>query len=267
MDDRQTLPSRKLSLAALLSLFGTGAGHLYAGRPRRGLILFALTLLFVPVCIVMSRMPPSLGVFWTITGSMALLLLVYLVAILDAMWCARRAPRPYSRRPCNHSALYVLLAVAATSWAVAGVFLVRATAFEAFIVPTRSMESTIGLMDRVLVNKYRDSEIARDTLVVFRSPHKPKQIWIKRVVGIGTDTIEFRDGSVLRNGIPLADARAPETPDETIVVPTGHVYVLGDNRAARASRDSRSFGVVPAGTISGTVEYLLPRGEFPRVLK
>lgn len=268
MDESNTLPARRVSIAALLSFLGTGVGHLYAGRLRRGLTLFALTLLFVPLCFLVASRPPSQLGLWLLLGTAGLAVVVYVAAIVDAMVCARRAARPYVPQPCNQMGLYALLTVVAVGWSVGGAFLVRANAFEAFKIATASMAPTLGANDRVLVDKFAylyDAPQAGQ-IVVFRAPVDGSRNWIKRIVGLPGDTIEFKGGRVYRNGEPLPNPHAPKTDDRTIVIPNGSVYLLGDQRTR--SRDSRHFGPVPTGTIIGTADYVLPGGPTPaRVLQ
>jgi signal peptidase I len=113
--------------------------------------------------------------------------------------------------------------------------------------------------DRVLVNKlsYRLHEINRGDLIVFERPadEGPGQVkdLIKRVVGLPGERIEARSGRVLVDQQPLpepylgADVRT--TDFEPLVVPDGHVFVMGDNRGD--SRDSRFFGPLPEELVIG----------------
>lgn len=89
---------------------------------------------------------------------------------------------------------------------------------------------------------------------VFGLRHRP--YLIKRVVGLAGDTIEIRGGWLYRDGRRVAestttgDAGRDEPP---VVVPRGHVYVLGDNRRLGESVDSRYFGPVPYRDVAGVV--------------
>lgn len=80
-------------------------------------------------------------------------------------------------------------------------------------------------------------------------------LWIKRVVAVGGDTVEFIDGKFYRNGELVEedyinDQTVVTYPNgEKIVVPDGYVYVMGDNR--NVSQDSRSIGVVPIYALTG----------------
>ncbi len=130
---------------------------------------------------------------------------------------------------------------------------------QAFFIPSLSMFPALNEDDRVLVNKlsYRLHEIHRGDLIVFERPSEngPGQVkdLIKRVVALEGERIESRDGQVLIDGKPLPEPYLPpgvETTNlEPLVVPDGHVFVMGDNRGD--SRDSRFFGPLPEDLVIG----------------
>lgn len=80
---------------------------------------------------------------------------------------------------------------------------------------------------------------------------------VKRVIGLGGDRIEIRDGRLFRNGTPLYERYVAEQgwaeghDPVDIVVPEGQMFLLGDNRAV--SQDSRAFGCLPLDDIFGIV--------------
>ena len=99
-------------------------------------------------------------------------------------------------------------------------------------------------------------EPERGDIIVFNPPDDDKP-YIKRVVGLPGDVIEFSQGFVILNGQQLTEpyiqdgiTRCPGgICDEPITIPEGHVFVLGDNR--RNSEDSRYFGPITIGSIIG----------------
>ena len=93
-------------------------------------------------------------------------------------------------------------------------------------------------------------------VVVFRWPRDERQFFVKRVIGKPGDAIEIEQGEIYRNGVPLAEPYVERASGETIierVVPEGHYYVLGDNRAQ--SDDSRRWGFVPEENIVGELWF------------
>jgi len=79
-------------------------------------------------------------------------------------------------------------------------------------------------------------------------------MWVKRVIGLPGDSLEFIMGSVYRNGELLNEDYIKSKmagEHDPVVVPDGYVYLLGDNR--NHSSDSRQIGPVPLGNIQGRV--------------
>lgn len=134
----------------------------------------------------------------------------------------------------------------------------RAFLFQAFWIPSESMQGTLEVDDRVMVNRlsYRLHDVNRGDVIVF---HKPEGLnstvddLIKRVMALEGETIEGRDGAVYVNGQRVAEPYLD--PDDLIfdfgptTVPPGHVFVMGDNRDD--STDSRVFGPIAVDTIVG----------------
>lgn len=110
------------------------------------------------------------------------------------------------------------------------------------------------------VNRNRDlrddlTEPVQNVAVLMKGLEPNHNMWVKRVVGLPGDTIEFKNGKVYRNNTPLDEAYIKEPmqyrSDRTITVPTGHVFVLGDNR--NNSSDSRYIGSVPVDHVMGVM--------------
>ncbi|MCS7461594.1 signal peptidase I [Paenibacillus doosanensis] len=78
-------------------------------------------------------------------------------------------------------------------------------------------------------------------------------IYVKRVIGKPGDALEFKDHKVYRNGEALDEPYLNETmnysSNEKLVVPEGHIFVMGDNR--NNSKDSRSIGFIPLDHVLG----------------
>jgi signal peptidase I len=169
-------------------------------------------------------------------------------------------------------ALAVLLAVVFKTFLVA-----------AFYIPSGSMESTLNISDRVLVEKvsYRFGDVKRGDVVVFvheepglevAGPSNPvagffsslgqavgvvppsDRDFIKRVVGLPGDTIACRRGRLFRNNQPVTEPYLdPGTQTDnckpTVTVRPGQLFVMGDNRGN--SQDSRIFGPIERDDVVG----------------
>lgn len=89
-------------------------------------------------------------------------------------------------------------------------------------------------------------------VVIFQYPLNRERDFVKRVIGVPGDTLEIRNGQVIRNGEEVDEpyvARQSSASYEEIRIPEGHYYVMGDNR--RGSNDSRDWGLLPETDIIG----------------
>ena len=145
---------------------------------------------------------------------------------------------------------------------IAIALLVEAFLIQAFWIPSPSMEPTLDVGDRVLVNKlsYNFHDVHRGDVVVFERPPGAStgengeiKDLIKRVIAIGGDTIEAKDGEVYVNGERIdEDYLEPGTSTDNLpleTIPEGYVFVMGDNRPN--SEDSRIFGPIDEDVIVG----------------
>jgi len=167
--------------------------------------------------------------------------------------------------------------------ALALALIIKTYAFQAYFIPSGSMQNTLAIGDKVLVNKivYHLRSIHRGDIVVFngqgswnpgRPPATPNPFdrlyhaviglfgaapgqtdYIKRVIGIPGDHVACCDarGRVTVNGAPLNErsylypGNAPSAMHFSITVPPGRLWVMGDHRAV--SDDSRDHEGFPGG--------------------
>ena len=171
-------------------------------------------------------------------------------------------PKPPDPKP--HRSLYrtILEWAAVIAGGIVIALVVEAFLVQAFWIPSPSMVPTLEVGDRVLVNKlaYKLHDVHRGDVVVFERPPEARngsdseiKDLIKRVVAVGGDTLEGRDGRVYVNGELIEEpylepgTRTEGLPLQTI--PEGQVFVMGDNR--ENSEDSRIFGPIDEDTIVG----------------
>jgi len=117
-----------------------------------------------------------------------------------------------------------------------------------------SMEPHIRSGEYVLINTfaYRLGRPRHGEIVAFRHEGDARAVFIKRVVGLPGDRIRIVRGQVYLNGAKLDEAYVRHADDRSFAettVPSGSVYVLGDNRAE--SEDSRFFGPVSDDLLVG----------------
>lgn len=181
------------------------------------------------------------------------------------------------------------------------VLMLRSFLVEPFRIPSGSMIPTLLVGDFILVNKFtfglRDpvfhnkfvsgGEPQRGDVVVFRYPLDPGKDFIKRVIGLPGDRIEYRDKTLTVNGQRMPEEAdgvytAPGLPppgmvyrfnedlggvkhhvlvnpgrpadDFEFVVPQGQYFMMGDNRDG--SDDSRRWGTVPERNLVGKAFFI-----------
>jgi signal peptidase I len=90
---------------------------------------------------------------------------------------------------------------------------IRSSLFEAFRIPGASMYPTIGVNDRILVDKkaYRRTNPQRGDIIVFHPHRRARGSYIKRVSAPGGDTVSM-NGQLYVNGQPLSRRGLPESP-------------------------------------------------------
>jgi signal peptidase I len=133
-------------------------------------------------------------------------------------------------------------------------------------IPSGSMLPSLQLEDRVLVQKLLPRlgvSPGVGEIVVFHPPealleagYDSKAALIKRVVAVGGDQVEVRQGRLWRNGLAVEPDWAPGPMGYNLaplVVPAGHLMVLGDNR--NASLDSHLWGPLPEKDVIGTAVW------------
>ena len=168
--------------------------------------------------------------------------------------------------------------------AVALALFVRTWVFQAFKIPTGSMEPNLLVGDHLIVNKMvfapaisslerallPGRPVRRGDIIVFKYPKEPERDFIKRVIGLPGDRLELRHKTMYVNGqpadepyahfitpIPSADApRSDDVRDDygPVTVPANQYFMMGDNRDN--SEDSRYWGFLPASYVKGQALFI-----------
>ena len=185
-------------------------------------------------------------------------------------WRRRKEKKPRSLRRT------IIEWVAVIGGGIAIALLIEAFLIQAFWIPSASMEPTLDVGDRVLVNKraYTFGDVGRGDIVVFERPDSDvgglggegdANDLIKRVIAVEGDSIEARQGRVFVNGERREESYLEaDTPTDNLPrqrIPPDHLFVMGDNRTD--SEDSRVFGPISEDDIVGKAFLTVwPVGSF-----
>jgi len=161
---------------------------------------------------------------------------------------------------------------------------IRTFIIQAFKIPSGSMQNTLLIGDHILVSKFAygvhipnvipflniklfddivlfQKTPKREDIIVFKYPKNENRDFIKRVIGIPGDLLEVRQQKVFINGKLINEKYArhtdisqkirlvPRDDFGPIVVPPGHLFMMGDNR--ENSQDSRFGGFLEINKIKG----------------
>jgi signal peptidase I len=168
------------------------------------------------------------------------------------------APPTSSRRRGLLQWIVVLVA------AVLASLLIRTFVFQTYYIPSKSMEPTLYVGNRIMVDKLsvEFGTINIGDIVVFKAPPEVKTKCndsvadlVKRVIGVPGDHLTSRGNTIFVNGVALKEKWSHYEPlggpIGHVTVPPGRYFVMGDNHAN--SCDSRYWGDVPRADIIGKV--------------
>ncbi|MBF0478473.1 MAG: signal peptidase I [Candidatus Omnitrophica bacterium] len=166
---------------------------------------------------------------------------------------------------------------------------IRTFFIQAFKIPSGSMIPTLLINDRLMVNKmsygplipftktriHGYGKLNRGDIIVFKFPEDPKRDFIKRLIAFEGETVEIKYGAIYINGQIIDEPRIRKTfyydmgqygvNGNAVKVPSGHVFVLGDN--SQSSHDSRYWGYVPVENIVGPASFIYWPLDRIRIIK
>lgn len=210
----------------------------------------------------------------------------------------RKKPEEQQKKRVNASIVYL----GSFFWVLFLVLMVRSFVMEPFRIPSGSMIPSLLVKDFLVVSKYsygvklpithdtiiNVSKPKRGDVVVFRYPLDESQNYIKRVIGLPGDRIQYQNNVLTINGkrMPVSNPEYSSyidvsgrlhnvtilqedldgvkhnmqvdhnrrSIDVDIRVPEGHYFMMGDNRDN--SNDSRSWGPVPEENLVGKAQFI-----------
>jgi signal peptidase I len=248
----------------------TGLGHLYAGNPKRGLILFGIWSFWALLCsVILLTVPNIFIIIIFLIGGFAF----FVFCVVDAFSIAKKRKENYE--PAKYNRWFVYLGYFVILSLISAL-LSAGFKTNAFNITSGSMEPVLLVGDSILVNEViygikipilRKTIIPvtdpkRDDIVVFIYPVDRSMSLIKRVIGVAGDKIEivnkkifindeaykdsygvFKDSDILPQSVEPRDNFGPVT------VPENSIFVMGDNRDE--SLDSRYWGFVDLRDVEG----------------
>ena len=181
---------------------------------------------------------------------------------------AKREPKPGESR-LKHEIRETFRSLV---WAVVLFLIIRSVAFQAFRIPSPSMEDTLLIHDFLFISKivYGPNIPFTHTrlpglrkpkpgdVIVFQNPVNPKEDYIKRCVAVGGQTVEVRNKTLYVDGAAKQEPYVKHTDPRMIPgrdnfgpvrVPEGFLFMMGDNRDN--SQDSRFWGFLDMRLIRG----------------
>jgi len=293
--DTPDVVPRKPWLAALASLVLPVFGQLYNGEVNRAIWLFlAFALLFIPGLGWVALYLPDGWLLPTLLLSWFSIVALWIYCIGQA-WSKARVNALHRVRTWQISGVYALVFLLCDFVLLPLLTIyVREHQVEPFRIPSSSMEPSVMRGDFIFADKRYNCPgcrqgVHRGDIAIFAYPNDRSVRYIKRVIALPGDQVEYRNRQVSVNGQPLQVLREGDTAlvhheqidgrtwrvshvDEeplrpetakppfnraaikpvtelSLRVPDGQVFVMGDNR--ETSVDSRSFGTVPLQDILG----------------
>lgn len=283
MDTPASPPAPRPWVAGLFAMVCPGLGHLYCGRVGLAWALCLLPPVVASLPLVIALLADGPAEAALLGGTVASVV----VTLLQLVWAVRLARRTTDWKARGASVL-LGFAVLVTLASQGVGRLTKALVAELDEIPSSGMVPSLLVGDQVLVAKLgvRNRELRRGDIAVFRAPGAPETVYAKRVVAVGGEQVEFRQGELWVDGravprtllgkrvfhersegiwIPhelevfeeevggrrylIGQGAGPRTDAAPVRVPEGHLFVLGDNRGN--SLDSRHFGTVPQANVVG----------------
>jgi signal peptidase I len=234
MNTNIPLRPRKPGRALVSGLAMPGLGQIYNGDLVKGLCFFVLFSVTPLLTLELTAVLPSRLLLQGSIASMLLTIGVYILAAYRAYRAAKNHGEGYLLKPFNRSYFYVSLWVVCALCMTGSIFTYTQNHVIQFCrIASGSMQPSLEPGDFVIIDKtyYRHASPRPGDIILFVYPDDRSKLYIKRIEALPGDTIRSSAESA------------------AIIVPHGHVFVLGDNR--EHAEDSRVFGAIPLTDVLG----------------
>jgi len=161
-------------------------------------------------------------------------------------------------------AIYMVFMIITTIFSFIIIMPIRSFVIEPFYVAGKVMEPIYYDGDYLLINKF-DRNFSRGDIVVFKNPKKPDQYYIERIIGLPSEKVQLKDGSVylyntqnpnsykLFEPYLVPDIKTYGLDENVLELASNEYYILGDNRPV--SKDSRIIGPISSDYFIGKVWF------------
>lgn len=258
-------PQRSPVFAVIITLLlGVFMGYMYTGFAKKGAILYAIQLGLLFTATLLLNV--------SILAGMVLLALVIpfiLFVLVDVVRMSREGTLQHYHKWYYYIPAYLIVRIIHHLVPI----VIKSNIALAFFVPTSAMEPNIIPGDRVIggVLSAKLHEPERGDIIAFLSPEGKGQIpFLKRVVAVGGDSVEIKDGHVLINNRPEKPVAGVNTQShqdfELVRVPKESYFVLGDNRINSYDSTKWKNPFVPRKNVCAIVRFRFwPPSRFGRI--
>lgn len=230
---------RKPLFALALSLFLTGLGQVYNGKPRKGIFLFLISIVFPLLFFQLSVFGPDIMLILFLLLSLIASLGIYIWAAVDAWKQAKRIGKNYTLKFYNKLYVYILLIILLNLFFFGQIIDLSKICFFArpYRMASGSMMPSILPGDFIMTDgrinhSAKNHGLKRGELVVFKFPKDKEKHFIKRVIGLPGDEIELKGLELYVNGekrtvqkVPYSEGRRDENTKEGTIA----FYEAGDS--------------------------------------
>ena len=280
-------------IASILSFFCPGLGQIYNSQIKFGFIVFATAYFIMGLSVINNYF---IYIFFTFGW-----IIIWIFSIIYAFIKAIKIKKAQLTK-FNKWILYLFFIL--VGYLYVSMLVLPNIKFQNFSMPASSMNPTLIVGDYIVVNKnyYKNNDPEYGDLVVFKTPTDNRTDYIKRLIGIPGDTIQFIDGDIYLNGnqilktiksdneflycgsqkiqVTTFNEKLPNGKiysasyskdhsyqnSDKYLVPEDYYFFLGDNRDC--SKDSRflsEFGYVPRENILHKLYMIYWSGDKSRI--
>jgi signal peptidase I len=240
--------------AALISAMLPGAGQWLVGASLNAMFLH-LAFASLVVAYWFSDLPRS---YAGLVGGLVAGWVLFCLSTWDALRNSRQVIRPKS--PIWLAVFLPIAVLASTAFSN---YAVRANGFRTYGIPSESMEQTLDIGDRLIVDThYFAAHVVRSgDVIIF---HKDGRQFCKRVIATGGSQVEGINNVIYVGGERLHESYVQHTgkpPDYMtnfgpMLVPAGSLFVMGDNRDHSLDSRDAEFGFIPESSLVGKPLYI-----------